>query len=264
MKVSPLLIGNLILVKEKAVKGIYVRAVNAPGVLAQIASVLGKHNVNILAINFSSNSEEKGDLFIVADFSKISDDLNVIIDDIQNLGIVLNAEIVEPHPLGLLVDLYHFPIVDDIGNRVLIFTIFNMESFAVRLREKFGDGGLAFLFHEGVLTGLSLVSGYKRWGIGNLKDALIINLLRVHALGRYRGELVKYSLTEQGKPEIVIKAYDMWECETARKHGIRKPSCHFERGVMTGIIKGYLGKDVVVRETKCIAVGDPYCEFITE
>lgn len=48
------------------------------------------------------------------------------------------------------------------------------------------------------------------------------------------------------------------------KHGRSKePVCHLERGGLAGGIGALLGRDdLAVVETKCIAMGDPRCEFV--
>lgn len=42
---------------------------------------------------------------------------------------------------------------------------------------------------------------------------------------------------------------------------IGKPVCHFEAGVVSGILGTFLEKSVTVVETQCWGQGDSYCEF---
>jgi|GEM_PF-1056973 len=262
-EINPLIIGNLVHAKNREIKGIWLKVVNKPGVLAKIFSILAEYGINVLVTNFSHIVEEgeSGTLFIVADFATTN--IEEVKKRIEKLEIVEDSEIVEPQFDALLVDLYHFPIVDDKGKRLLIFTEYNMESLVVRLREHFKEGGLAFLYHQGLLTGLSLAETYKKWKIDDLKQALYVNFLRAHALGRYRAEISKY-IKKRESLEIQIKIHDMWECLTARRYGIKEPSCHFERGVIAGIIEGYVGKRIKLKEVKCVAKGDPHCLLATK
>ena len=55
-----------------------------------------------------------------------------------------------------------------------------------------------------------------------------------------------------------IKIYDSFECENVKSD---KPVSHFLRGILGGILFTIFRKEVTVYETKCIAKGDPYCEF---
>ncbi len=143
---------------------------------------------------------------------------------------------------------------------MLIFSEDDMKSLVVQLRKRFKEGGLAFLYHQGLLTGSLLADTYKKWRIQDLREALYVNFLRAHALGRYRAEILNY-IRKSDTLEIRIKAYDMWECTIAKKYGIKEHSCYFERGVIAGIIESYLNKRVKLKEEKCIAVGNSYCLF---
>ena len=40
-----------------------------------------------------------------------------------------------------------------------------------------------------------------------------------------------------------------------------KPIDHYLAGMIKNVYQSYSGKPVVVKETKCIACGDPYCQF---
>ena len=258
-EIKPLIIGNLVRLDGKDIKGIMVRLVNTPGVLAKVLSILAKYRVNILAVNFPEvASGEKGTLFIIASFMK--SDYRRIESEIHSLEFVEDVKIKDPQIGNLLVDLYHFPIVDIEGKRLLIFTENDMESLVVHLKKCFKEGGLAFLYHQGLLTGLLLADVYKKWEIQDLRVALYVNFLRAHALGRYRAEILNY-IRKRDTIKIRIKAYDMWECTIAKKYGIKEHSCYFERGVIAGIIESYLNKRVKLKEEKCIAVGNSHCLF---
>ncbi|MCD6368731.1 MAG: hypothetical protein J7L38_02925 [Thermoproteales archaeon] len=138
------------------------------------------------------------------------------------------------------------------------------KSIAIRLRREFGTGGLAFLYHQGRLTGLALAERYRKMGVKNLKNVVENLLIHAFALGRYRGELVHFSYGRLHlQNSIIIRLRDGWECMVAKRHKLNEPSSHFERGVLAGLIEGFLGdrKTVLVEEVKCIAKGDPYCGF---
>ena len=88
------------------------------------------------------------------------------------------------------------------------------------------------------------------------------NFLRAYALGKYRAEISHY-IKGYDSLKIQIKAYDMWEYAIAKKYGIKEYSCHFERGLIAGIIESYLGKRIKIKEERCIATGDSYCLLVT-
>ncbi len=70
------------------------------------------------------------------------------------------------------------------------------------------------------------------------------------------------SIESMTDTKIVIKSEE--SMTSAGIPAINKPICHFERGLITGAIKEYLGKNITSREVKCWGLGDLYCEFVLE
>ncbi|RLE66566.1 MAG: hypothetical protein DRJ38_01345 [Thermoprotei archaeon] len=170
IEIKPLIIGNLVHVDNRDIKGIMVRLVNTPGALAEVLSILAKYNVDILAVNFPGMAAtgKLGILFIIARLSE--SDYEKVKSNIYRLDSVENVEIINPQIENfLLVDLYHLPIVDVRGERLLLLTEDNMKSLVVDLRKRFREGGLAFLYHQGLFTGLLLADIYKGWRIKTLE-----------------------------------------------------------------------------------------------
>lgn len=70
-----------------------------------------------------------------------------------------------------------------------------------------------------------------------------------------------------GEPRIVhsaanVKVVRVHDCRGCHG-GVRapKPACHFERGFLEGSFGRMVEHDARVHETRCRAVGDPWCEF---
>jgi len=53
-------------------------------------------------------------------------------------------------------------------------------------------------------------------------------------------------------------------CATARKSKSNRPMCHFVSGFISGVADAVLNEVTECSETKCIASGDPFCEFKVE
>ena len=264
VKPDPLLVGNILYTGGRRLVGFYVRVYNRPGALADIAQTFKKQNLNIWTIVFGARVEIGSVTtgYIVADFTDSTVSPESVKRELEALDVIVEVKVVEPQYSGVLADLYHFPLVDDAGGRYVMLSERNMEGIVVRLRERFGTGGLAFLYHQGLIVGETLKGEYMKIGAESLKDA--IRLLLIHALttGRYRGELTYFSYgTPTLEDLIIIRIYDNWECVTAKKHGINEPASHYERGVIAGLLHAYTGREVSVEEAKCIAIGNPHCEF---
>jgi len=258
-KEQPLLVSNIILTQDKPIYGFYLLIKNIPGVLADITKLLADANINIVAINFTPTIEHEDVLlFIAADFSKSSEKPEVMVKKFTSLDNIVSATLVKPQVKGVLVDELHFPIIDTSGRRKIMLSQENLRFFVVGIRELLGSAGLALLYREGLVVGERIWKRYSGLGFKSLEEGLERLMIGSLVLGRYRGEIVKLSTDER---RIIIRLYNNWECEVAKKHNILGPASYFEKGVLAGLIKGYTGKDVKIEEVKCIAKGDPYCEF---
>ena len=60
----------------------------------------------------------------------------------------------------------------------------------------------------------------------------------------------------------IVKVWNNIECSLGKKKNVKKPFSHWLRGLLAGFGTRFFGKKVSVIETKCIAKGDPYCEFV--
>ena len=258
-KEQPLLVSNIILTQDKPIYGFYLLIKNIPGVLADITKLLADANINIVAINFTPTIEHEDVLlFIAADFSKSSEKPEVMVKKFTSLDNIVSATLVKPRVKGVLVDELHFPIIDTSGRRKIMLSQENLRFFVIGIRELLGSAGLALLYREGLVVGERIWKRYSGLGFKSLEEGLERLMIGSLVLGRYRGEIVKLSTDER---RIIIRLYNNWECEVAKKHNILGPASYFEKGVLAGLIKGYTGKDVKIEEVKCIAKGDPYCEF---
>ncbi|MFQ6135666.1 MAG: V4R domain-containing protein [Candidatus Hydrothermarchaeales archaeon] len=75
-----------------------------------------------------------------------------------------------------------------------------------------------------------------------------------------REKVAKISVERMNEDEIVIKSEE--SMTSSGIPSINKPVCHFERGLITGAVKEFLGKNIRSDETKCWGLGDLYCEFV--
>ena len=245
--------------------GLYLEVYNRPGALSEILTALKRRNVNVLTVVFGSPVElgEVGSLFMALDLTGAGVGPEEVREELGGLDNVASVEVAHPQLPQVLADTYHFPILDYSGSRYIMFSETIMRGLIVRLKEKFGSGGQAFLYHQGMLAGEALAESYSAIGIKGLHDALRMLLLHGTTSGRYRGEIVEfaYSGVVGG---VVLRLYNNWECEMARRHGLEGPASHFERGIMAGLVYSYTKRSVVVSEVECIASGDPYCEFKIE
>ena len=120
------------------------------------------------------------------------------------------------------------------------------------LGEKAGQG---FLYQLGIGIGQWV---YERYSYLIEKDIeYSIKLLGGFCKGVRWGEVIDYAIEER---KITIRIKDLWECEI-QKGMVNKPASHLVRGIITGFAVKLLGHEVITNETRCMAIGDLYCQF---
>ncbi len=139
--------------------------------------------------------------------------------------------------------------------RLVSFTLAEMHHLLGMLRE-LGTGGEAIMYHMGFRAGAALadklVSCYETG-----RQALEYLLLYYESLGRGRFKIREY---EEGV-KCRVEARELIECVGVVSD---KPTSHMFRGLLAGFLSKLWGRDVKVVETTCIAMGDPYCEFLAQ
>ena len=91
-------------------------------------------------------------------------------------------------------------------------------------------------------------------GLNRLKDVMRVWTTLLTALG-----YGIFSVVKADPRKTVIRVYDSVECSALRD--IEEEGSHFVRGVVAGGISELYGETMVAEETRCIARGDPYCEY---
>ncbi|RLF17746.1 MAG: hypothetical protein DRZ82_09525 [Thermoprotei archaeon] len=137
--------------------------------------------------------------------------------------------------------------------RLVVFTLEHMNNLFNMLRE-LGSGGLAIMYHMGFEAGKAMAEKLGSYFNDN-ERALRYILLYFESLGHGRFSIEEY---EEGRYCRII-ARELIECMGVRS---TKPNSQVCRGILAGAISNLWNKDVEITETKCIAKGDPYCEFV--
>lgn len=150
-----------------------------------------------------------------------------------------------------------YPITVDSGRQRMIIDDRNeLSLFAKEIHERYGSGGEAFLYFMGRTRGE--ISG-KRFASEKItKEFLEEDLRSFQAAGWGIVELVEADLDEK---LIRVRIYDLYESVAFAGRSDR-PRCHFVRGYLEGLFSEFLGVELESKEVKCVAMGDPYCEFI--
>ena len=136
--------------------------------------------------------------------------------------------------------------------RLIVFTLEDIHRLFERLR-KIGPGGLAIMYHMGFGAGEALAERIARCFKEN-KRALEYVLLYYESLGQGRFKLKSYIEGVRCR----VEARELMECIGVTSN---QPNSQLFRGLLAGLLSGLWKSDVEVVEVKCIAMGDPHCEF---
>ncbi len=136
--------------------------------------------------------------------------------------------------------------------RLAVFTLEDIHYLFGMLRE-LGDGGLAIMYHMGFRAGEALAEKIFSYFNDN-RRSLEYMLLYNESLGRGIFKLEEFI----DKKYCRIRVRELLECLSVKSSN---PNSHIFRGMLAGFLAKLWGREVEVKETKCIAIGDPHCEF---
>jgi len=72
-------------------------------------------------------------------------------------------------------------------------------------------------------------------------------------------KLGELKVVNAGEKEIVLQIFE--SATSAGMPDVNRALCHLERGILSGAVSGFLGKETVSEEIRCWGLGDTFCEF---
>jgi len=189
--------------------------------------------------------------------NKASSDLNELFSTLKEEGEIDDYKIRRSPVKDKIFNNLCYPITVDSGRQRMILDDRNGLSFFIKeIHEKYGTGGEAFLYFLGKTRGE--ISGRIFRSKKITREFLEEDLRSLQAAGWGIAELLDADLD---KKFIRVRIYDLYE-SAAFEGRSSKPRCHFIRGYLEGLFSEFLGVELESNEVKCIAMGDPYCEFV--
>ncbi len=259
-------IGNFVLEPGKFIIcfniSLKAEALYKPGALASIFNVLSEYNVPVLAVK-TSISKNKDDIRVTvfADFTMNKKFLKEIAKNIKNLSYVENVKAIEPLFNGLTMDTSYAHLTLA-GSRAVILRKPIYEGFIKGFRERFGQVASSFLYHIGFEAGRKAYESHHRI-ISEARKGIEKIIPFAKELFKQVGfGVIDFVEVDFLNKTALVRVYNSFECELFRETGMTES--HFIRGLIAGFMSSLFGVRVDVEETKCIAKGDPYCEFIVK
>lgn len=256
---NPLNLGRIVVLDAgQRWYGVVLETIVEKGVIRRLAEVAERAGIVIRFIQFSNvephDSIAKAVVFL--DFSDTSVTPQEALRIVRKQPFVRSAHLIVPSYEGLLFDNYFFPLVFG-KKRAVIFRRRVYESLFKGIREKFGTAGEAMLYYQGFAVGCRTCQAYRE--DTRIEDPeTLVGLSKAYFRTSGWGiiDIVRLNV-EKGEAEI--RVYQSFECETGKDS--ETPYGHFTRGVIAGFLTSIFEKEVKAVETKCIAKGDPYCEY---
>ena len=213
---------------------------------------------NIEIIYIVSYGEEDKITIAIADFSQAVHDVNYLVERLKKDKRIEGIRVIPPRTGGLLI-LEGVKPVSYCGRKTIIQSSQHFYSIIEGLGEASSGAILWHLWYKG---GKYTYEAHRRIrGEGNSIDTLVDALLSTQALGWWEdSKIIAYnSIKKMAK----VRLWNSWECyEIKKSMGIMsKPQSQLVRGFLSGLFSEHFGVEVVAEEVKCMAMGDPYCEF---
>lgn len=236
-----------------------VELVDRPGSLAEVLAVFATYGVNIVNIyttqSIYTDTSSTVEANIAADLTGKNVSSEQLAKSINLLNSVKRVTVVSKQLPNILVDELHFPL-RVVGDRAVIYRDGAYGEMIHAIRRQLGTAGEALLYHVGFNIGKGAWKKIKE--ICGEKMHLLPKYIQYWNLVHSAARIIHIEIDFE-KKDFLIRAESVYECEVGRGHG--KPFSNIFRGSLAGILNEVLGVETVV-ETKCIAAGDPYCEFV--
>lgn len=251
-------LGRIIFIPDMDIYGFNIRITDRVGVEADILATLKKYGVNIIYTLISispQNISQKIGVFVCS-FTGLNVKPVSILDEIRGVDGVIDVEIIQPIKKGFIIDDRHFPLFSG-GVRAVVFRQFIVEGLLKRLREQYGSAFDIILYHQGFETGRVTYKYFKEnYCLDSIEEFIKADTAIAKAVGWYELIIEKIDLKNR-EAEVILK--DSFECVMFRDS--KTPKSSFTRGFLAGLFTEIFGVKAQAYETKCIAMGDLYCEF---
>jgi predicted hydrocarbon binding protein len=256
---NPLNIGRFMIMPNMKVYCIAIKGPFSQDVPLKMIELAQKDKVAILSGVFSLDysNPKIANILAFVDLTNSSLKPNDIVARLRHKGSSQHIQIFAPTRSGFVFDNFFFPL--KVGNeRAIIFRKPLYEAFFSGIRKEFGSAGEVFLYYMGFESGSRAFEDYKNIS-GSLDFMTLSKIACAFAFNMGWG-IFKFQELNLKKRTLKMRLYDNFKCSSGK--GAGKPYSHFLRGVSAGLYLHFFKRAGSVEETKCIAQGDAFCEFL--
>jgi len=227
-----------------------------PGIVTEISTIISQLNTRILSLTLTSR-EDKRYITAILDMTESKHNVKELVNQLKQLDFIEEIKYLEPDYKGLLIDKHCFPVEMMEGKiRALIIPTKTLSQIFAELWKEVGAIAWVISFHQGYVLGEYLAQLIKNMVPDPLGQAKTLSAL-YRACGWGIMDMTYFNPLTLS---LRVKIEENFEPEAFSP--MKEPVCHFTRGLFAGATKVIWGREFIVTETKCKAMGDPHCEFI--
>ncbi|MEM3696007.1 MAG: V4R domain-containing protein [Candidatus Bathyarchaeia archaeon] len=257
-RLNPFDVGRIIVTGGRKIFGFALEACYEKSVLRQLGELAEKQGVIVryIQISMPKPSDETAKAVAFIDFSQSQLSPEEAEKILKNQKFVKSVKLLKPVADKFVSDSHYFPLTI-MDERALIFRKEIYEGIFKGVRSQFGTAGEAFLYYIGFEIGKRAYLSYSKLSGTEDFEALIATAKAVNlTLG---WSILKEAKINGKAKTATITLLENFECNLARGYG--KAYSQFYRGAIAGIFTQYFKTEMKAEETKCVAKGDPYCQF---
>lgn len=253
---EPIDIGRIVGTHDREIIGFEVTVNDIPGALAEVSRIFAEYNINLVHLLVSRKIDKPYvDIIIFADFTGNEKLVDEVTERLMKSEVyVTEVKTFTKQLPNLIAETRRYPLTV-LGKMVVAFREPILKGMLKAFVERIGrDETHIFLWHLGLSVGRETYFSYKELGAKDIEGLMKYTSIFTAAMG---WAIVKDVIMKKGG--LTLQFLKNWECSISDE--IRGPRNHLMRGILAGMLSEHLGKKVEVRETKCIGMGDPFCEL---
>ncbi len=219
---------------------LFIKARSRPGVLGEIAALLGRYNLDILGGHLQVHNRDWGVITLYVDVSQPRDGLDKVLEELRGLDFTIEVDAKAMDEIFF--EHFFFPITSGGHFRIFVISADAWMALEDTLHKTFGTAAATLLYHSGVALGKRVIDKMRERKTHvklteELLRANIIAMLRAYGIG-----IAKIEDTAQGfHVEISEPIMAEWD---------GKIIDYFTIGMMAGSLEAIYDTNLVARGVK--------------
>jgi len=256
-------IGRFLVVPERKFYCVMVKVQFRLGALEKLASLASKFGIGVCYVSYSMQRDygKTVKAVVFLDVTDATAPMEKLIEEARKIEFVEEVRELKPEIEGLAIDMFSFPLT--IGDsRVIILREHGMKGIINGLRERLGSAAETIQYYVGFEAGLEFGKNHKRLAeeLGIKQPSEVFSKISAPLFMSVGFGIMKILKISNGPPYAYLRVHGCFECKCCPKK-VEKPYSHLVRGMIAGVCSSIFGVEMFAKEVKCIAMGDPYCEF---